>query len=1066
MKKIPYIITIVMASLALAMCLNPIGVKPELKIGIDANVSGEISVVSADAAVIIQNHTNTVDITLVEITDSHIASIVGRVQNKPRAGFEKLFNLRPRTDREYEFKLEYRESNPSRRPPGADVTGWDFGPEKLVKNIALPVKGLYYLHFYRKADGSLDLTLDQAAYAENRNAHDNQNTKTDPDLGEEGSGSGFTEENQKKYGLVVVKNLTTIPVEQVRFAWYEDPRRILSGSDIGDAEKLFAMSPGPNAGTQRSILLGPNDWHLWLMYSVNGRQREFPVPPVTRVLTTLTGSIAYVYFYKSKGGYGISTEWPPLVTNPHDPDYPDDGNSNPNLILGDNEGLLEVINESAAATVQEVKWQGVSYGLQVLPRNRGTVVLPVNENADMSFRIGGKGAFGQIFKTSIKSRQTTTIVYTDGFENELPPSGGALIRLSNHCMYNDTDIEGLLIQDTDTGQQLDVANVEFEPAGPVGPHGGKALVRLNSSNLLPIVSGRQYLIKAFIRSPKYGNAVVRIKSDLYNRIVDISVSDSLIENNRANKGTIVIQNYSSARVEGLTVIDPAVNAAVSADYNDFIPQGIIGPGTASAASSAAYEVYSSATMSLLPNRAYDVRVYVERGGETAHLTKRRLFLYNTTQTLNITQADIDALEPGLPWDSGFVPVLNILGVPSDIVSKQPIDLSSRCVVYPPNASNKKIVWSVKEAGATGASITPGSILNAPNTGTLTLTATVEGGEAPGKAFTKDFTVSVINSVSPGVSVSGIKGIPEQINAGKIGIDSWPIAVQPSDATVKFPIQWSIENQGTTGARIEGNTLVATNGGTLRLKAVIKDGITTGTDFSQTFPIVVKLGEVMVRFLYAGNQGMSAHDNKGRWRVSAIEILRRPRSVDGYLVNDAGLAGVTGCGNLLKGYADVRWTGIHQNGQASPSDWAGKGNLLWFFGSTYRSRDNPKVSGSKGTDYIVDDSFYVYKQNADSNPNAIPSGPKEKSYKLPVKHPEDRDEYGGDTNRRSTVYWIRLGMDNHDPVVGQWWKGYDLNTYFALDLDKHLDKIDKDGVLTLYIYLYHIPYIDFWEGKGN
>ena len=47
MKKIPYIITIVMASLALAMCLNPIGVKPELKIGIDANVSGEISVVSA-----------------------------------------------------------------------------------------------------------------------------------------------------------------------------------------------------------------------------------------------------------------------------------------------------------------------------------------------------------------------------------------------------------------------------------------------------------------------------------------------------------------------------------------------------------------------------------------------------------------------------------------------------------------------------------------------------------------------------------------------------------------------------------------------------------------------------------------------------------------------------------------------------------------------------------------------------------------------------------------------------------------------------------------------------------
>jgi hypothetical protein len=357
-------------------------------------------------------------------------------------------------------------------------------------------------------------------------------------------------------------------------------------------------------------------------------------------------------------------------------------------------------------------------------------------------------------------------------------------------------------------------------------------------------------------------------------------------------------------------------------------------------------------------------------------------------------------------------------------------------------------------------------LSAASTGTFTLTATVDGGEAPNKAFVRDFPITVTGSAPSGIPVTGIEGVPDQMDSGEVDIDSWQIRVLPHNASVQSPIRWTVEEPGTTGAALSGNRLSTKNGGTLRLKAVIRNGITSGNDYSAIFPIAVKASEVTVRFLYAGNEGMSARDNKGRWRVSAIEILRRPRKVDNYEVSDAGLVGVTNGGNLMKGYADIRWTGLQEGGQTSPSDWAGKGNLRWFFGSTWRSRHNPKVSGSQGTEYIVDDSFDVYKQNADSNSAAIPSGPKEKSYKLPVKHPDDTDAQGGDTARKSTVYWIRLGMDHYDSVVGRWWKGYDLNTYFALDLDKHRDKIDKNGVLTLYIYLYHIPYIDFWEGKGN
>ena len=45
-------------------------------------------------------------------------------------------------------------------------------------------------------------------------------------------------------------------------------------------------------------------------------------------------------------------------------------------------------------------------------------------------------------------------------------------------------------------------------------------------------------------------------------------------------------------------------------------------------------------------------------------------------------------------------------------------------VVPANATNKNIVWSIKNAGATGATITDNT-LNTTNAGTVMVTATIE-----------------------------------------------------------------------------------------------------------------------------------------------------------------------------------------------------------------------------------------------------------------------------------------------------------------------------------------------------
>ena len=90
-----------------------------------------------------------------------------------------------------------------------------------------------------------------------------------------------------------------------------------------------------------------------------------------------------------------------------------------------------------------------------------------------------------------------------------------------------------------------------------------------------------------------------------------------------------------------------------------------------------------------------------------------------------------------------VPVTGINGVPG--TAKAGIPLALVGTVEPHNASNSAIVWSVQNAGSTGATI-GGSTLHTTATGTVTIRASIANGMAAGTAFTQDFTVTV--SYSP------------------------------------------------------------------------------------------------------------------------------------------------------------------------------------------------------------------------------------------------------------------------------------------------------------------------------
>ena len=193
--------------------------------------------------------------------------------------------------------------------------------------------------------------------------------------------------------------------------------------------------------------------------------------------------------------------------------------------------------------------------------------------------------------------------------------------------------------------------------------------------------------------------------------------------------------------------------------------------------------------------------------------------------------------PGIPYVQSFtikvniIPVTGISVVPSSAVAGTPLTLTG--TVAPDNATYKSIVWTVENAGTTGATITEGT-LNVTDPGTVVVLASIVDGSALGTPYTQNFSITV---TQPVLNISDVPTI------AFAGVDiNLTGTVEPDNASKKIII-WSVESQGTTGATISGSTLSTTSIGTVTVKATIADGLAPDTPYTQEFEITVNVVQV-------------------------------------------------------------------------------------------------------------------------------------------------------------------------------------------------------------------------------
>jgi len=140
-----------------------------------------------------------------------------------------------------------------------------------------------------------------------------------------------------------------------------------------------------------------------------------------------------------------------------------------------------------------------------------------------------------------------------------------------------------------------------------------------------------------------------------------------------------------------------------------------------------------------------VAIEMEEEAEDARKRAGRISSSNQTPVTSNTTLAGHSTSPS----PRIIAVTNITGVPT--TGKVGTALTLSGTVFPANATNKTIVWSVKSGPATIS----GGKLTASASGNVVVTATIVNGTAQGISYTKDFTIAV-SSVTPSNSSSSDK----------------------------------------------------------------------------------------------------------------------------------------------------------------------------------------------------------------------------------------------------------------------------------------------------------------------
>ena len=108
-------------------------------------------------------------------------------------------------------------------------------------------------------------------------------------------------------------------------------------------------------------------------------------------------------------------------------------------------------------------------------------------------------------------------------------------------------------------------------------------------------------------------------------------------------------------------------------------------------------------------------------------------------------------------------------------------------ILPMEATCKEIIWSVKDAGTTGAEIA-GNRLNAIAGGEVIITATVTGGLGEGQDYAQDFHVQVTD-IRPAVEEVNLSTNNLNLTAG----NSFSLTAHVLPAAAMQKVRWSSDN---------------------------------------------------------------------------------------------------------------------------------------------------------------------------------------------------------------------------------------------------------------------------------
>jgi formylglycine-generating enzyme required for sulfatase activity len=167
-----------------------------------------------------------------------------------------------------------------------------------------------------------------------------------------------------------------------------------------------------------------------------------------------------------------------------------------------------------------------------------------------------------------------------------------------------------------------------------------------------------------------------------------------------------------------------------------------------------------------------------------------------------------------PSGDTFIAVTDITGVPT--VGTKGINLALTGTVAPANAANQTIVWSVKDAGTTGAAI-DGNTLSTTEAGTVVVTATIANGTAAGTAYTKDFSIT-INAAS--VAVSGVSLDKDTLSLYIGDSGTLTATVSPANAANQN-VSWS--SNDITVATVNAGLVTGVAAGTADITVTTEDG---------------------------------------------------------------------------------------------------------------------------------------------------------------------------------------------------------------------------------------------------